>query len=59
MDSQSTESLITSPCSDPTGCGVVVRQADQSVAGTGLTVGEAVSWDVVYHLVGLRWLHLH
>lgn len=37
----------------PTSSGVVVRKADQSVAGTGLTVGEAGGGDVVYHLIGL------
>lgn len=34
-----------------TSSGVVIGQADQSVAGTRLTVGEAGGRDVVYHLV--------
>lgn len=33
--------------------GIVIRQTDQSIAGTRLTVGEAGGRDVVYDLVGL------
>lgn len=43
----------------PTSCWVIIRQADEWIAGTGLTVRETGGRDVVYHLVGLRWLHLH
>lgn len=33
--------------------GVVVRQTDQGVARTRLTVGEAWSWNIVDDLIGL------